>query len=72
MHRTKKLLDFSIEWIDQVNGEFDLVGDSADTEAVTNDGYWDLLVVYPSGESDYWLRGQALVSNGYTENPENV
>lgn len=72
VRRTKKLLDFSIEWIDQANGEFDLVGDSMDTEAVTNDGYWDLLVVYPDGESDYWLRGQAVVDNGYTENPENV
>jgi hypothetical protein len=72
IRRTKKLLDFSIEWIDQADGVFDLVGDSPDTERVSKDGYWDLLVVYPNGESDYWLRGPATVDIGYTANPENV
>jgi hypothetical protein len=72
IRRTKKLLDFSIDWVDQANGEFDLVADSIDTEDVTVDGYWDLLVVYPSGESDYWIRGTATLDAGYTENPENV
>ena len=72
VRRTRKLLTFSIEWIDQANGEFDLVGESADTQKVSKSGYWDLLVVYPGGESDYWIRGAATVDNGYTENPENV
>lgn len=70
--RTRKLMDFSIEWIDQDTGEFDLVGESIDTQRVSKNGYWDLLVVYPSGESDYWIRGTATVDNGFTENPENV
>lgn len=72
VRRTRKLLTFSIEWIDQATGEFDLVGESSDTQKVTRDGYWDLLVVYPNGESDYWLRGAATVEAGYTENPENA
>lgn len=69
--RTQKLMDFSIDWIDLASGEFDLVGDSRDTEAVRRNGYWDLLVVYPDKESDYWIRGTATVATGYTDNPEN-
>jgi hypothetical protein len=65
-------MDFSIEWIDQTEGDFDLVGASADTEKVSKNGYWDLLVIYPGGESDYWIRGTATVDTGYTSNPENV
>ena len=72
VRRTRKLMDFSVEWNDQDTGDFDLVGDSVDTQKVSKDGYWDLLVVYPDGESDYWIRGTATVATGYTENPENV
>jgi hypothetical protein len=72
IRRTKKLMDFSIEWVDQAGGEFDLVGASADTQRVSRNGYWDLLVVAPSGESDYWIRGTATIEQGYTQNPENV
>jgi len=72
VRRTKKLLDFSIEWVDQVEGIFDLVADSVDTQKVSGDGYWDLLVVYPNNESDYWVRGPATVDLGYTSNPQNA
>lgn len=72
VRRTKKLLDFTIEWASQPSGDFYLVASSGDTNVVTKNGYWDLLVVYPNGESDYWVRGQAILSSGYTENPENV
>lgn len=72
VRRTRKLMDFSVEWIDQVNGDFELVADSIDTQNVSRNGYWDLLVVAPSGESDYWIRGTATVDQGYTENPENA
>jgi hypothetical protein len=65
-------MDFSIEWVDQATGDFELVGDSVDTQAVSKNGYWDLLVIKPDGESDYWIRGTATVATGYTENPENV
>lgn len=71
VRRTRKLLTFSIDWVDRANGEFDLVGDSSDTQKVTKSGYWDLLVVSDNGESDYWIRGTATLDPGYTENPEN-
>jgi hypothetical protein len=72
VRRTRKLMDFSVEWNDQATGDFDLVADSADTQKVSKDGYWDLLVVNSDGESNYWIRGTATVATGYTENPENV
>lgn len=54
---------FTVEWIDQSEGLFDLVMSAAQTMAV-QDCHWDLLVSVPGGEQEYWLEGRVTVDRG--------
>ena len=76
--RRRKLLDLTVEWVDR-NEEWDpldptkiratlaLTATWEETRAVTKDGYWDLLWVWPDEERDYVLEGPAVVNRGVTE-----
>lgn len=46
-----------------------LRADWALTRAVRKSGYWDLLVVRPNGDRDYYLEGPAVVNLNVTEAP---
>jgi hypothetical protein len=40
-----------------------------DTKTVTRNGYWDLLVVWPNGDRDFYLQGPAVLDRNVTEVP---
>ena len=61
-----KLADFEVSWVDRPAGKFTLSISAANTPAIGQNGYWDLLVTSPNGTKDYWLRGKALLKTGYT------
>lgn len=62
-----KLADFVVTWVSQATGIFRLSIAAATTAALGQGGYWDLLVTNPDGTKDYWLRGVATVTPGYTQ-----
>ena len=61
------LADFTVTWINQVLGKFNLYLSENKTTAMTKNGMWDLLVIYPDLTESYWLRGPAVVAKGYTK-----
>lgn len=67
IRRVQKYIDFDVEWIDQAGGEFDLVADFSQTRLLSKNGKWDLMVISPSGDRDYWVEGDAIMDPGFTE-----
>lgn len=77
--RTAKLLDLEVivddevvigddpENPDSVECRIRLRADWAVTRAVKRSGYWDLLVVWPNGDRDYYLEGPATINRNVTE-----
>ena len=65
--KRSKYADFTVSWIDQAEGEFQISLTAAQTHTIPTTGYYDILVTNPDGSSDYWLRGQAILETGYTE-----
>lgn len=65
--RVSKLLDFTVQWVDQTAGEFDLYASRTATRAVTQSGEWDLLVIEPGGDAFYWLEGSATLDPGQSD-----
>lgn len=61
------LADFTVTWINQVLGRFNLYLSEDKTTSMTKNGMWDLLVIYPDLTESYWLRGPAVVAKGYTK-----
>ena len=61
------LADFTVTWINQALGKFNLYLGENKTTAMTKNGMWDLLVIYPDLTESYWLRGPAVVAKGYTK-----
>lgn len=62
----RKLADFTVTWIDRPTGQFKLTLAYTVTTNVGSSGVWDLLVINPDGTRDYWLRGAANLSLGYS------
>lgn len=65
--REELLLNFSIEWVNQAQGEFDLYASRTNTRLVTKSGEWDLLVIQPNTEGFYWLEGTATLDPGQSD-----
>lgn len=65
--RRRKIIDFDVEWSDQAEGEFFLVADFEQTTLMTKDGQWDLMVIYPNEERQYWIEGAAILDPGTSE-----
>jgi len=65
--KRSKFADFTVSWIDQSAGEFQIGLSAEVTATIPETGYYDILVTNPDSSSDYWLRGQAIVETGYTE-----
>lgn len=65
--KRSKFADFTVSWITQNQGEFQISLTAAQTHTIPETGYYDILVTNPDASSDYWLRGQAILETGYTE-----
>lgn len=65
--RTTKLLDLTIQWDDRAEGSFYITASHELTATMLRPGYWDLLVIEPSGDRFYWLEGRALLDRGLSE-----
>lgn len=62
-----KFADFTVAWINQAEGNFQISLTAEKTFAIPESGGWDILVTNPDGTSDYWVRGNAILDMGYTE-----
>jgi len=65
--REELLLDFTVQWVNQAEGEFDLYAPRTETRDVTKSGEWDLLVIEPGGDGFYWLEGTATLDPGQSD-----
>jgi hypothetical protein len=65
--REELLLNFSVQWVNQAQGEFDLYASRTATRGVTKSGEWDLLVIEPGGDGFYWLEGTATLDPGQSD-----
>lgn len=65
--RRTKYADFTVEFTDQAAGQFDLVLPYTTTTSLTKNAFWDILLEEPSGERSYWLEGEVVIDEGYTE-----
>jgi hypothetical protein len=65
--REELLLSFSVQWVNQAQGEFDLYASRTATRGVTKSGEWDLLVIEPGGDGFYWLEGTATLDPGQSD-----
>ncbi len=64
--RRRKLLDFTLTWVDQALGQFTLTLTDTQTSGLSGAAVWDLLVTDPDGAKDYYLRGDVLIEQGFT------
>jgi hypothetical protein len=65
--RSKKYADFAVAYPDRANGEVTVSLTDAQTTALPDVVYYDVLVTSAGGLKDYYLEGQITVSQGYTE-----
>ena len=66
-YRVTKLVDFQTEWIDRADGRVDIVANSSQTAFNAKGAQWDLLLIYPNLESEFWVEGGIIVNPGFTE-----
>lgn len=65
--RREKLADLLVVYVNRALGSIKLRLPHTVTRLVVRDGFWDLLVIEPSGDRDYWLEGQADLDIGLTD-----
>lgn len=63
---TAKVADFVLSWTDQATGQFKLTLSAASTQALTDQGQYDVLITEPGGEKYYILQGKAAIEVGLT------
>lgn len=66
--RRQKLADLTVVYVNRAQGSIKLRLDRAITRTITRSGFWDLLVIEPGGDADYWLEGPAPLDVGLTDN----
>jgi hypothetical protein len=66
--RRIKIADLTVIYVSRTLGQIQLTLSRSQTRQITKDGYWDLLVIEPSGSADYWLEGEAILDIGLTDN----
>ena len=65
--RTGKYADFSITYTNRANGEFKISLTHVQTLQFTpNELSYDVLLLNPSNEREYYIEGTIFVSEGYT------
>jgi len=65
--RRLKLADLTVTYVNRATGSIKLSLTRAQTRLITRSGFWDLLVIEPDGEADYWLEGPAVLDVGLTD-----
>ena len=65
--RTRKFADFTVVYTNRTNGQVTLSLSSADTTLFPDTLRYDVLVTSSGGQKDYYLAGQIVVSQGYSE-----
>ena len=65
--RRTKIADLTVTFTDRVGGTFKLSLTRAETRAITSGGFWDMLVIEPGGEGDFWLEGPAEFDGGLSD-----
>lgn len=65
--RSEKLADLDVIYVNRALGSLMLRLDRSITRTITTNGYWDMLVIEPSDDADYWLEGPALLNVGLTD-----
>lgn len=66
--RREKLVDLDVIYTNRATGSIKLRLDRTVTRTLTQGGFWDLLVIEPGGDADYWLEGPAPLDIGLTDN----
>jgi hypothetical protein len=65
--RTTKHADFVIEYVDRFNGRIKLKLTYEQTATFPRELAYDVLLINPQGEREYYLEGSITTSEGYTE-----
>lgn len=66
--RREKIADLQVVYVNRNLGSIKLRLSHTQTRQIVHDGFWDLLVIDPSGDRDYWLEGLAMLDVGLTDN----
>lgn len=67
--RTTKLIDITLAFTDRPNGKIKLSLTREQTRLLVKNGFWDLLIIEPGQNADYWLRGPAILETGLSDQP---
>lgn len=67
--RTTKYGDFTIEYVNRVLGQVRLRLAYSITETVPTETAYDVLLINPSGEREYYLEGTIIAAESYTTVP---
>ena len=65
--RRVKLADLTVTYVSRAAGSIKLSLTRAVTRTITKSGFWDLLVIEPGGNADYWLEGPATLDIGLAD-----
>lgn len=65
--RRTKIADLTVVYVDRLLGKVKIRLSRDETRLITQGGYWDLLVIEPSGDADYWLEGPVNLDIGLTD-----
>lgn len=67
--RTKKYADFNVTYVDRAQGEVRLKLTYQQTAGLAAPCEYDVLLVNPAGDREYYLEGTITASEGYTVTP---
>jgi hypothetical protein len=59
-----KLADFAVSYVSQASGIFKIRLEASGTEAITEQGQYDILVTEPDNSAYYLVEGNAYVNRG--------
>lgn len=65
--RDEKLADLTVTYVNRAQGRITLSLSRAQTRSLNGGGYWDLLLIEPNGNADYWLEGPVFVDIGLSD-----
>lgn len=65
--RREKIADLTTIYTNRTIGSIKLRLDRSVTRTITRSGYWDMLVIDPSNDADYWMEGPAVLDIGLTD-----
>jgi len=68
--RRTKIADLTVVYVNRSLGQIKLRLDRDQTREITKGGYWDMLVIEPGGDADYWLEGPVVLDPGLTDDAE--